>query len=168
MRKYFKIVIALFLFSSAEAQVYPVQGTATLLPPYALRLSDYVTSTGERIVLNALLSDVTRADLHVRFRIRIEGQNVKLETKPEYIGTQITMQGGVPLRLSNLELAEYFDPNHLNFSGISKADFLKTGMLPEGFYQFCFEVYEYNRGIKISNTICAPAWLVMNDPPLVN
>src|SRR5260221_3497802 len=154
--------------NEARSQVYPVQGTATLIPPYALRLSDYATSTSDRLVLNALLADVTKPELHVRFKIRIEGQNVKLETKPEYIGSAITLMGGVPLRLSNIELAEYFDPNHLNFSGISKNDFLKTGFLPEGFYQFCFEVYEYNRGVKISNTICAPAWLIMNDPPLIN
>ena len=158
----------LLLSFSSYAQVYPVQGTATLIPPYALRLSDYTTSTADGFVLNVLLADVSKADLHVRFRVSIVGQNVKLETKPEYIGSMITMQGGVPLRLTNMELAEYFDPNHLNFSGISKSDFLKTGILPEGFYQFCFEVYEYNRGVKISNTICAPAWLILNDPPLIN
>lgn len=158
----------LLFLTTANAQVYPVQGTAALIPPYALRLSDYTTSATDRFVLNALLADVTKAELHVRFRISIVGQNVKLETKPEYIGSPITLQGGIPLRLTNVELAEYFDPNHLNFSGISKNDFLKTGFLPEGFYQFCFEVYEYNRGVKISNTICAPAWLILNDPPLIN
>ena len=158
----------LLFLTTANAQVYPVQGTAALIPPYALRLSDYTTSATDRFVLNALLADVTKAELHVRFRISIVSQNVKLETKPEYIGSPITLQGGIPLRLTNVELAEYFDPNHLNFSGISKNDFLKTGFLPEGFYQFCFEVYEYNRGVKISNTICAPAWLILNDPPLIN
>lgn len=172
MRNYIKCIFLLFLIlgSIAEmtAQVYPVQGTAALIPPYALRLSDYATSVNERFVVNTLLADVTKAELHVRFKISIVGQNVKLETKPEYIGSPIILQGGIPLRLTNIELAEYFDPNHLNFSGISKTDFLKTGFLPEGFYQFCFEVYEYNRGVKISNTICAPAWLILNDPPIVN
>lgn len=166
----FKILLLIVLLSASVGytQVYPVQGSASLIPPYALRLSDYATSTSDRMVMNVLLADVTKAELHVRFRISIVGQNVKLETKPEYIGSPITLQGGIPLRLTNIELAEYFDPNHLNFSGISKNDFLKTGFLPEGFYQFCFEVYEYNRGVKISNTICAPAWLILNDPPLIN
>lgn len=166
--KIFSIVILSLSILSSDAQVYPVQGSATLIPPYALRLSDYATSISERLVVNTLLADVTKAELHVRFKVSIVGQNVKLETKPEYIGTPITLQGGIPLRLTNIELAEYFDPNHLNFSGISKNDFLKTGFLPEGFYQFCFEVYEYNRGVKISNTICAPAWLILNDPPMIN
>lgn len=169
MAHHVRILFFLFLFANCTfAQVYPVQGSATLVPPYALRLSDYATSTSERIVLNTLLADITKAELHVRLKISITGQNVKLETKPEYIGSPITLQGGVPLRLTNVELAEYFDANHLNFSGISKSEFFKTGFLPEGFYQFCFEVYEYGRGVKISSTICAPAWLILNDPPIVN
>ena len=85
----------LFLSFSCYGQVDPVQGTAGLIPPYALRLSDYTTSSSERFALNILLADLTKADLHVRFRISITGQNVKLETKPEYIGSMITMQGGV-------------------------------------------------------------------------
>jgi TANFOR domain-containing protein len=157
-----------FVIQSATAQVYPVQGNTTLLPPYTLRLSDYATSTSERMITNVLLTDVTKAELPVRFRLVITGQNVKIETKPEYLGTSITLQGGVPLRLSNIELAEYFDVNHLNFSGLSKSEFMKTGQLPEGFYTFCWEVYEAHRNVKISNSICAPAWLILNDPPLVN
>ncbi|GHN00524.1 hypothetical protein WSM22_20130 [Cytophagales bacterium WSM2-2] len=133
-----------------------------------MRLSDLTTSTSERLVLNLLLSDVTHTDLHIRLRLRIESQNIKLETPPEYFGSPITLQGGTPLRLSNLELAEYFQPDHLAFSGISRSEFQKTGFLPEGLYQFCFEVYEYNRGVKISSPICATAWLILNDPPLIN
>ncbi len=165
---YFLLLAMLFCFQQAAAQHYPVQGSATLIPPYALRLSDYATATTDRLVVNLLLADVTKAELPVRFRLTITGQNSKLETKPEYIGTAITLQGGIPLRLTTLELAEYFDPNHLTFSGLSKSDFLKTGTLPEGFYTFCLEVYEYHRGVKISGSICAPAWLILNDPPLIN
>lgn len=148
--------------------MYPVQGNAMLLPPYSLRLSDYATSVSERLLVNTLLTDVTKAELQVRLRLSITGQNVKLETKPEYIGTTLILQGGVPLRLTNVELAEYFDVNHLNFSGLSKSEFMKTGFLPEGFYTFCWEVYEAHRNVKISNALCAPAWLVLNDPPIVN
>lgn len=162
------LLFFLFVVQSTIAQVYPVQGSATLLPPYSLRLSDYATSTTERLITNVLLTDVTKAELQIRFRLIITGQNVKIETKPEYLGTGMTLQGGVPLRLSNVELAEYFDVNHLNFSGVSKSEFMKTGLLPEGYYTFCWEVYEAHRNVKISNSICAPAWLILNDPPLVN
>ena len=150
------------------AQVYPVNGNAVLVPPYSVYLSDYTSRTTDRLVLNVVLNDVTRPELRVRLRIKIEGQNAKLETKPGYIGSEIILQGGVPLRLSGTDLIEYFNPNNLNFSGISRREFEKTGGLPQGFYTFCFEVLEYNRGVKISNSICAPGWLILNDPPIVN
>jgi TANFOR domain-containing protein len=167
LKPYYLFLLLLWVKTSF-AQVYPVQGNAALVPPFSLKLSDYANSVTDRLAVNVLLNDVAKPDLKIRLRIRIEGQNVKLETKSEYFGTALTLQGGVPLRLTNIDLAEYFNPSHLNFSGITQSEFLKTASLPEGFYQFCFEVLEYNRGVKISNTICAPAWLILNNPPLVN
>jgi hypothetical protein len=154
--------------SSVLAQVYPVHGTGVLIPPHSVYLSDYTSRATDRLALTLSLNDLSRPELRVRLRLRIEGQNVRIETKPEYIGSEIILQGGVPLRLNGSDLIEYFNPAHLNFSGITRREFERTGALPEGFYQFCFEVLEYNRGVKISHTICAPGWFILNDPPLIN
>lgn len=151
-----------------QAQVYPVQGNGVLIPPYSVYLSDYTSGVSDRLILNLVLNDITRPELQVRLRTKIIGQNVTLETKPEYIGKELVLQGGIPLRITGSELTEYFNPNNLNFSGISRREFDKTGALPAGFYQFCFEVLEYNRGVKISNSICANGWLILNDPPIIN
>jgi hypothetical protein len=168
VRHYLTWLFFLLLSLPGRAQVYPVSGTAALIPPYSVYLSDYTSGTSERLMATIILNDVTRPELRVRLRIRIEGQNARLETKPEYIGSELILQGGVPLRLTGTDLIEYFDPSHLNFSGITRREFEKTGALPQGFYTFCIEVLEFNRGVKISNTICAPGWLLLNDPPLVN
>ncbi len=48
---------------------------------------------------------------------------------------------------------------------MSRSDYQRAGKLPEGVYQICFEVLEYNRGIKVSNTACGVAWMILNDPP---
>jgi hypothetical protein len=163
--------IVLFVLSNPQfvsAQVYPVQGNTVLIPPYSAYLADYTSRSTDRLVLNVVLHEVTRPELAVRLRLRIEGQNVRIETKPEYIGSRLTLQGGIPLRLNGVDLTEYFNPANLNFSGITRKEFEKSGKLPQGFYQFCFEVLEYDRGIKISNTICGPGWLILNDPPIVN
>ncbi|MBT1688701.1 fibronectin type III domain-containing protein [Dawidia soli] len=161
------LVIAASLFR-AQAQTYPVQATTQLMPPYSLYLADYVSAGSERIALNLYLADIARPTLDVRFRLRIVGQGVTLETKAEYIPAPVSVQGGVPLRLISTDLAEYFNPNNLNFQGMSRQEYNRAGKLPEGVYQFCFEVLEYNRGVKISNTACAMAWLVLNDPPIIN
>lgn len=171
MRKLTSLIaftVALIGSIAVQAQVYPVQGNGVLIPPYSVYLADYTEGTSDRIVLNVVLNDVSRPDLRVRLRAKIIGQSVTLETKPEYIGRELVLEGGIPLRLTGIDLAEYFDPVNLNFSGISRREFEKTGALPQGLYQFCFEVLEYNRGVKISNTICANGWLILNDPPIIN
>lgn len=170
--KYKKIIVfVLFLIlqkTFVNAQVYPVQGSAALVPPYSVYLADYTTRSTDRFIVNLVLANITRPELPVRLRLKIEGQNVTIETKAEYIGSQLLLQGGIQLRLTGTDLLEYFNPNNLNFSGITRREFEKTGALPQGYYQFCIEVLEYNRGVKISNTLCAPGWLILNDPPMVN
>jgi hypothetical protein len=149
-------------------QVFPVQSTVQLTPPYSLYLSDYVAPGSERMRMTAFLVDATRPELNVRFRVRIEGNGIKIETKPEFLPPPVTLLGGVPLQMVSSDMAAYFDPRNLNFSGITQREYEQRGSLPEGLYQFCLEVLEYNRGAKISNTGCATAWLVLNDPPFVN
>src|SRR6218665_900785 len=150
------------------AQTYPVQGSAFLIPPYSLRLSDYASSASERLAMNVLLTDVTRAELRVRFRLHLEGPSISVDSKPEYVGTPVTLQGGIPLRLTNLDLSGYFSLQNINFTGISEREFLEKGTLAEGLYRFCFDVLEYNRGVKIAHSVCAQAFLVLNAPPLIN
>jgi hypothetical protein len=152
----------------SESQVFPVQSTVQLTPPYSLYLSDYAAPGFERLRLTAFLTDATRPELNVRFRLRIEGNGIKIETKSEFLPPPVTLLGGVPLQLISSDLAAYFDPRNLNFTGITQRELEQRGALPEGLYQFCFEVIEYNRGVKISNTGCAVAWLILNDPPIVN
>jgi TANFOR domain-containing protein len=159
-----------FIASQVESvgQVFPVQSTVQLTPPYSLYLSDYAAPGSERLLVTAFLIDATRPELNVRFRLRIEGNGIKIETKPEFLPPPVALLGGVPLQLVSSDLAAYFDPRNLNFTGITQREIEQRGALPEGLYQFCFEVIEYNRGVKISNTGCAVAWLILNDPPIVN
>ncbi len=161
------LILILLSWTLISAQIFPVQTTTQLVAPYSLYLSDYVSPATERLVVTSYLGDVSR-ELNVRFRLRIEGQGIIVETRPEYIPPPISIQGGVPLRLISADLAGYFDPTNLNFQGISRREYEQRGKLPEGVYQFCFEVLEYNRGVKISNTGCANAWMILNDPPIVN
>ncbi len=170
MRCLKSILLFFFIASQVESvgQVFPVQSTVQLTPPYSLYLSDYAAPGSERLRVTAFLIDATRPELNVRFRLRIEGNGIKIETKPEFLPPPVALLGGVPLQLVSSDLAAYFDPRNLNFTGITQREIEQRGALPEGLYQFCFEVIEYNRGVKISNTGCAVAWLILNDPPIVN
>lgn len=159
-----------FLLSFAvKAQTYPVQSSLQLTPPYQLQLPAYTASGSEQLVLNALLTDVSRAQLDVTLRVTIEGQGLRITTSPTAVFPAITLLSGISSRLSGTELAPYFLAENLQFSGYSSQEYSNSGgMLPEGFYLFCIEVVEANRQVSVARQACTSAWLILNDPPIIN
>uniref|UniRef100_UPI0019D09DBA fibronectin type III domain-containing protein n=1 Tax=Flagellimonas marinaquae TaxID=254955 RepID=UPI0019D09DBA len=147
------------------AQIFPVQVTPQILPPYSFRLSDYATSTREKLFVNLLLTDAMESGRRVRLRMNVEGPGISFRTVDFVAGAApIVLNGGVNLRLSNFDLRPYFELN--NLIGISPQQYGQQ--LPEGQYRFCFEVYDQFSGQRISNNSCANIYLQLNDPPLLN
>jgi TANFOR domain-containing protein len=162
-------LLLLFLVArSAMAQTFPVQASTNIVPPYSTLLADYVAPGSQRLALNIFLADLNRPQLQTRLRLRIEGEGISITTRPSFMPPPLILQGGIPERLTGTDLAEYFLPQNLDFTGITRRQFESTGKLPEGLYRFCFEILEYNRGVKVSNAACTMAWLILNDPPLIN
>ena len=158
---------ALYLISlSVLGQVAPVQVMPQMIPPYSLKLSDFSTASTEKIITTILLTDVVEQDMRIGIRLYIEnGRDVQIQSAPVVIGANpITINGGIPLRLSNLDLSPYFQLQ--NLQGISPQQYNQP--LPDGLYQFCFEVYEWASGRSLSQKSCATAYLVLNDPPILN
>ncbi len=149
-------------------QNYPIQTTTLLTPPYSLYLSDYSSVSGSGLQLLLHLKELDRAEYRVKLRLTIEGEGIVIRTKANYNPTPILLQGGVPVMLSGADIGSYFNPNNLDFSGISRQEFLRSGALPEGFYTFKLEALDYYRGVTVSNPGMANAWLILNDPPLIN
>ncbi len=147
-------------------QVHPIQVSPQMTPPYSLKLSDFSTTSSEKIVTNILLTDVVEQNMQIGIRLYIEnGRDVNIQSAPVVIGsTPIYINGGIPLRLSNVDLRPYFELQ--NLQGISPEQYNQP--LPDGLYQFCFEVYEWSSGQALSKKSCATAYLVLNDPPILN
>ncbi len=160
------LVISLFLITSIYAQILPVQSTTQLIPPYSLKLSDYSTATLDKIFLNIVLIDVLEPTIQVRLKMFIENSaGLSIQSRDLVTGASpITLEGGIPTRLGNLDLQPYFELN--NLQGITPQQYNTT--LPEGLYRFCFEVYDIISGKKISRKDCTTVYLVLNDPPLLN
>ncbi|WP_157263297.1 fibronectin type III domain-containing protein [Pedobacter sp. R20-19] len=157
----------LFAFSS-KAQIYPVQVMPVLVPPYSLNTSDYYNGTSERLAVVLTNTDLQKPVLNVRLRMYIEGQNTKLQSRDGVYYPTITLDAGIPQRISLGDLAPYFNIDNLNFSGITRAMYAQNGKLPEGFYSFCFEVIEVNTGKVLSRKSCSMAYITLSDPPLLN
>ncbi|WP_299123056.1 fibronectin type III domain-containing protein [uncultured Tenacibaculum sp.] len=159
------LVLSIFFNTLIVAQTYPVQVTPQLIPPYSLKISDYATTTSEKLYVNILLTDVNEVGRRVRLKMYIEGQGLAITTQDVIIGeTPIYLDGGINTRLSNLDLQPYFQLN--NLVGITPGQY--NSPLPNGGYDFCFEVYDYFTNHKLSGKNCTTAYLLQNDPPILN
>lgn len=152
------------------AQNYPVQVNAQLLPPYTSYLSDYAEVGAQRFMANFVLKDLTLPEYRCKLRLTIEGVGITIRTKQNFIPRQplVLPGGGIPLQVYGEDIAEYFNPDNLDFTGITKRQYAKNAKLPEGVYRFTIEVLDYNRGTLVSNKGTSTAWIILNDPPILN
>lgn len=159
------LIIGIFFTTLINAQTYPVQVTPQLIPPYSLKISDYATLTNEKLYVNILLTDVNEIGRRVRLKMYIEGQGLSISSHDMVRGAApIFVDGGINLRLSNLDLQPYFELN--NLLGITPQQY--NNPLPNGGYNFCFEVYDYFTNRLLSAKSCTTVFLLQNDPPILN
>ena len=106
------ILLTFSLF--ANAQVYPVQVTPVLTPPYNLKLSSYATNTDVKLRVNILLRDVNEFNRQVRLKLIIKGQGLNIQSQQFVNGAPpIYLNGGTNKELTNLDLSAYFQLNNL-------------------------------------------------------
>lgn len=166
----FKRLLYIFLFLlagvAAFAQQYPVQGSFAIASPYPANLSDYANSNIQSLALNLTLTDLNMANKRVRLKLFIQTQNATIAQSIDNISGEplIMLDGGIPQRFTNTELAHYFRLE--NLQGINPDGYARS--LPEGVYTIGFEVYDYFTGNKLSGRIGQTFWIIINDPPLLN
>jgi hypothetical protein len=161
------MIICMICSFHVQGQQYPVQVTPVITPPYSLYLSDYTAPEGN-LQLIIQLRELDRSQYKIKLRLHIEGQGITIQTKASYNPQAIVLQGGVTEMLTGADIKNYFNPDNLDFSGIAKQEFVKKGALPEGFYTFKFEAVDFVRNVVVSNSGFANAWLILNDPPIIN
>ena len=170
--KIFSILLFILLgvTGSSYAQVFPIQINSQIAPPYTPYLADYTAPGTQKLMLQVRSNDPLLNDYRVKLRITIEGVNITIRTKPSFIPQQpiLIEAGGVPQLYYGEDLAEYFSPNALDFAGITRSQYEKGAKLPEGLYRFTIELLDYHRGTVISNKTFSMAWIILNDPPLLN
>lgn len=161
------ITLVLIAPPTTMAQVFPVQVSVGITPPYTPYLSDY-TGGYQNFVVHITLKDAAVANYACKLRLVIEGTGIAIQTREDYGFKPIFLEGGGLLTLFGEDLREYFHPDALLFSGIPSSDNGGRVRLPEGLYRFGVEVLDYYRGTVVSNRGIAAAWIVLNDPPVLN
>ncbi|MBD0776984.1 fibronectin type III domain-containing protein [Maribacter sp. ANRC-HE7] len=159
------LLLILFI-TPVNAQNFPVQVIPQAIPPAPIHFSDYAdaSTVSSPLRVQIILNDLEIANREVRLKAYFQGNNITFQSNDIVVGADpLFLEGGVPLILTNVELAPYFQ--FQNITGISPNVYGQT--IPEGAYQFCFEVYDVLSGNRLSNKSCATTVVFQNEPPFL-
>lgn len=167
LKRYFYVLMLLWFAAfklQAQQTIYPVQVNVHLLPPYSLYLTDYYSSTREKITVTLINRDQFKPTLNVRLRMTITAAGgVRIQTNDNAYFAPIVVESGAPMRLTQEDLAPYFQHQNLITQG-----YLSAGKLPEGSVEFCFQVIEAYTGQVLSASTCTRAYVTSQKPPLLS
>lgn len=153
---------------SLNAQTYPAALLTAFTGDKTLFLDEFADPFHPRIRTSIYFTDFNQASWKFSLRLTIKGPGgIRLQSvqdlRPDF---PIEVFAGQVKVLEGADLAWFFDPSHLEFTGIDKLQFQKTKRLPEGQYTFCFDAVDYETGKLLSLPSCSSAWLSLNDPPI--
>ncbi|WP_340201823.1 fibronectin type III domain-containing protein [Ascidiimonas sp. W6] len=163
--KYIVGLLLLFVLHT-NAQTFPVTAVPQVNAPAPIYFTSYADASiiNGPLRLQLTLNDLTVSNREVRIRAFFEGNGIAFQSNDIVIGAPaLFLDGGVPLNLGVTELSPYFAFE--NITGISPAAYGQ--IIPEGSYQFCFEVYDVLSGARLSRRSCATTYIFQNEPPLL-
>ncbi len=151
---------------NVSAQIFPVTVNANLQPPSSTYFSDFTTPGSEKLKVNLIFNDYNEPDYDVRLKLTITGQGITLSTSPNFQPSPLKLFPGVNA-LTGSDLEEYLNLANLDVTGTDRQQLQQSGALPEGFYTFCIQVFDYRRGdVALSREGCASSVLRKNNPPI--
>ncbi|SFC79014.1 DNA/RNA non-specific endonuclease [Flavobacterium phragmitis] len=152
---------------SGIAQTYPVTISTQITQPSPIYLSNYADAStiNSPIKVQIALNDLTISNRQIRLKCYFQGQSISLMTNDFVVGAHdLFLEGGVPLQLTNVDLAPYFQ--YQNLLGINPNQYAQA--LPEGIYTFSVEVYDFATNKKLSKKTSVTTVVFQNDPPFLN
>ena len=131
------------------AQTFPVTISTQINQPSPIYWSNYAdaTTSNSPIKMQIVLNDLTISNRQVRIKCYWQGNGISFMNNDFVVGAQpLFLEGGVPLLLTNVNLAPYFE--FQNMVGITPNQYAQA--MPEGIYTFSVEVYDVATGQKLS------------------
>jgi hypothetical protein len=150
-----------------SGQQMPASATVIMNPPHPVYLSDYYAIGSNAFQTLLTLNDLNEPFWDVKLRVTIEGEGIKITTKPSFTPLQpITLTSGIPMNFQGSDFAPYLNVNNVDLQGITATSLNQSGKLPEGLYQFCVEILDYQTGIPLSLQQCATVFIFFEPPPV--
>ncbi len=160
------VLLALGNYSLVSAQSFPVQVIPQAIPPAPIYFSSYAdaSTSSSPLRVQVVLNDFTITNREVRLKVYFQGNGITFQSNDIVVGAPtLFLEGGIPLTLTNAELAPYF--RFENIMGISPNVYGRA--IPEGAYQFCFEIIDVLSGNRLSQKSCATTIIFQNEPPFL-
>lgn len=161
------VLLLLLLYRPASVysqNYYPVHVNVQVLPPYGVYLTDYYSANRDRLIVTLLNRDKQQRPLQVKLRVRIKNSSsFQLSSRDELYYPMITLESGVPLRLTGIDLGAYLSEEKIRMEGR-----LNEGKLPTGMTEFSVQALDYATGRVLSDWGTGRAWLEMKQPPTLN
>ncbi|MBP6730591.1 MAG: carboxypeptidase-like regulatory domain-containing protein [Chitinophagales bacterium] len=170
MKKPSICILTLFFFlayltTRAQSDVI---ATIQVIPPYSPYLSTYVDQPNKLLLT---LTNISRGPLRVKLWVRMSSDNgVSVTTAANFQPSRaIDLATGEVKNFdfSTPETRDYFDANHVDLTGLTKAQLIQNQALPEGNYSICVRVLDYNAPNTLrSMDACANIPVSYIDPPM--
>lgn len=164
------ILILLILYSSAcfSQVANPITVDVIMTPPHSAVLSEYSSLGSNKLIANVRFNDLSEPLWNARLRIIIESSQIRICTKLNYRPpTPIELLPGTVIQISGQDLEPYLNYANIEIQGMTMFELQRNGVIPEGFYTFSIEVYDYNSNRLLSNTASFSAMIQLNGVPLV-
>jgi hypothetical protein len=126
-----------FIFT-AFAQNAPVKSMTVMLPPYSIHMLENLNSDRDKFIVTLLFTDMNQSSGRVKLRLRMDGFSHALQTRRNAITTIYDLTPGVPLRLTNRDLEDYFLKDNLEFTNINPTYYSNNKTVPEDRYTIYF------------------------------
>ncbi len=161
------LVLLLTFSVKSFSQTSPVTVSTIIGYPPSIYLPDYYVAGSNKLTANLILNDFNEISRDVYLKITIESPDVRISTKPDYYPkVPLTLYPGEMQPISGDGLEEYLNYNNIVLEGISYTEMIsRGGRLPEGFYNFCIEAYDYETRRLLSNSSCVVSHLAQHEPP---
>lgn len=159
------VLMSIAASATAFAQnSYPVHVTVQVLPPYGVYLTDYYGGTRDRLIITLLNRDQGQDVLQVKLRVNVKnGNSLTIRSRDELYYPVITLERGIPLRLTSSDIAPYLAPDRIAMSG-----YLENGKLPTGMTEFSVQAFDHATGRALSQVATGRAWLEIKQPPILD
>ncbi len=163
------LALVLLLFTAGIKAQDPVSVTAMVIPPFSTRISDYIDNPNK---IQVTFLNTTTQPLDVYVHGRFSGDNgIEIKSDPDWHPAMpITLYPGTPFRLTQDNIAEVFSAGHVIYTGITQDELTLSGGFPEGNYRFCFSVFDFNTGNRLSGEDMGCSNMIVLtyiDPPVI-